>query len=81
MFKMLTVLVSTIAQVFLLKNVRRFCTCKTYSHFFSKNISVYAIFFNESFNDSLINDIVSFKLPSFWFKQYFIHLISHKYIA
>ena len=39
--KILTVLVSTIfnLQVFLLKNVS-----KSYSHFFSKNISVYAIF-------------------------------------
>ena len=40
---MLTVLVSTISnsQVFLLKNVSSFCKCKTYPHFFSKNISIY----------------------------------------
>ena len=61
--KMLTVLVSTISksQVFLLKNVNSFCKCKSYSHlFFSKNISVYAIFNDQSFNDKLTNDIVSF---------------------
>ena len=62
MVKMLTVLVSTIShpQVFLLKNVSSFCKCKSYSHFFSKNISVYAIFNDQSFNDTLTNDIVSF---------------------
>ena len=53
---MLTVLVSTISnsQVFWLKNVKR------YSHFFSKNISIYAIF-NQSFNDTLTNEIVGFE--------------------
>ena len=35
--------------------------CKSYSHFFSKNISVYAIFNDQSFNDTLTNDIVSFE--------------------
>ena len=61
--KMLTVLVSTISniQVLLLKNVSSFCKCKSYSHFFSKNISVYAIFNNQSFNDTLTNDIISFE--------------------
>ena len=29
--------------------------------FFSKNISVYAIFNNQSLNDTLTNDIVSFE--------------------
>ena len=29
--------------------------------FFSKNISVYAIFNDQTFNDTLINDIVSFE--------------------
>ena len=38
-----------------------FCKCKSYSHFFSKNISVYAIFNDESFNDMLTNDILSFE--------------------
>ena len=54
MVKMLTVLVIIISnsQVFLLKS---------YSFFFSKNISVYAIFNNQSFYDALTNDIVSFK--------------------
>ena len=58
--KMLTVLVSKISnsQVFLLKHVSSFCN---YSHFFSKNISVYAIFNDKNFNDMLTNDIVSFK--------------------
>ena len=61
--KMLTVLVSTMSnsQVFLLKkNVSSFCKCKSYSHCFSKNISVYAIFNDQSLNDMLINDFVSF---------------------
>ena len=31
--------------------------------FFSKNISVYAIFDDQNFNDTLINDIVSFEQP------------------
>ena len=34
---------------------------KSYSHFFSKNFSVYAIFNDQSFNDSLTNDIFSFE--------------------
>ena len=38
-----------------------FCKCKSYSHFFSKNISIYAIFNDQSFNDMLTNDIVSFE--------------------
>ena len=48
---MLTALVSTITYswVFLLK--------KCESHFFSKNISIYAIFNYPSLNDSLTNDI------------------------
>ena len=58
---MFTVLVSTISnsQVFLLKKkVSSFCKCKRkrHSHFFSKNIRVYAIFNDQSLND---NDIVS----------------------
>ena len=31
------------------------------SHFFSKNIGIYAIFNDQSFNNSLTNDIVSFE--------------------
>ena len=56
--KMLTVLVSTISnsQVFLLKK-----NVSSISHFFSKNISIFAIFYDQSFNDSLTNDIVSFE--------------------
>ena len=61
--KMLTVLVSTISnsQVFLLKKVSSFCKWKSYSHFFSKNISIYAILNDQSFNDMLTNDIISFE--------------------
>ena len=54
---MLTALVSTISnsQVFLLKK-------KWATHIsFSENISVYAIFSDQSFNDTLTNDIVSFE--------------------
>ena len=34
---------------------------QSYQQFFSKNISVYAIFNDLSFNDTLTNDIVSFE--------------------
>ena len=45
------------------KNVSSFCKykCKSYSHFFSKSISLYAIFMDQSFNDTLTNDIISFE--------------------
>ena len=54
---MLTVLVSEISnsQVFLLKNVSSFCKCS------SKNISVHAIFNDQSFNNTLTKDIVNFE--------------------
>ena len=60
---MLTVLVSRISdsQVFLLKNVGIFCKCKSYLHFFSRNISVYAIFNDQSLNAMLTYGIVSFE--------------------
>ena len=56
---MLTVLVSTISnsQVFLLKK----CEMQKLLTFFSKNISVHAIFNDQSFNDTLTNDIVNFE--------------------
>ena len=38
-----------------------FCKCKSYSHFFSKNISIYAIFNEQSFNNTLTNDTISFE--------------------
>ena len=38
-----------------------FCKCKSYSHFFSKNISIYAIFNDQSFNNTLTYDIISFE--------------------
>ena len=61
--KMLPVLVRKISysQVFLLKNVSSFCKCKSYSHFFSKNISVHAILNDQSFYGTLTNDIVTFE--------------------
>ena len=34
---------------------------KSYSHFFSKNISVFATFNDQCFNNMLTNDIVSFQ--------------------
>ena len=63
MVKMLSVLVSTI------HNSQVFC----YLHFFSKNISVYAIFNDQSFNDTLTNDIVSFEQlgPGYLYMAYF----------
>ena len=49
-----------------------FCKCKSYSHFFSKNISIYAIFDDQIFNDTLTN-IVSFEqlgpVLFFWWKN------------
>ena len=38
-----------------------FCICKSYSHFFQQNIRIYAIFNDQSFNDMLTNDIISFE--------------------
>ena len=61
--KMLTGLVGTISnsQVFLLKKKWvAFANAKA-THIFSKNISVYAIFNDQSFNDTLTNDIISFE--------------------
>ena len=57
MVKILTVLVSTVSnfQLFLLKK------CESYSHFFSKNISISAIFNDQSFDDTLTNGIISFE--------------------
>ena len=62
--KMLIVLVSTSlhvsnSQVFLLIYVNS--ECKSYSQFFSKNICVYAILNDQSFNGTLTNDSVSFE--------------------
>ena len=63
MVKMLTVLVSTVSnsQVVLLKNGSSVCKCKSYSHFFSKNISIYAIFNDQRFNGTLTKSVVSFE--------------------
>ena len=35
--------------------------CKSYSHLFSKNISIYVIINDQSFKDTLTNDIISFE--------------------
>ena len=58
--KMLTVLVSTISNshVFLLKKCEM---QKLLTFFFRKNISIYGIFNDQSFNDTLTNNIVSFE--------------------
>ena len=59
--KMLTVLKNIISnsQVFLLKKKSQMQKLLTF--FFSKNISIYAIFNDQSFKDTLINDVVSFE--------------------
>ena len=61
--KTLTVLINTISnsKVFLLKKCEKLCKCKSYPQFFSKNMSLYAIFKDQSFNDMLTNDTVSFE--------------------
>ena len=38
-----------------------FCKCKSYPHFFSKNISLYAILNDQNFNNTFTKDIVSFE--------------------
>ena len=65
MVKMLTVLVSTLsnAQLFLLKKMCvAFANAKA-THIFQQKYkhTVYAIFNDQSFNDTLTNDIISFK--------------------
>ena len=70
MVQMSTVLVSIISnsQVFLLKIAIAKAT-----HIFSKNISLYAIFNDQSFNDTSTNDIASFEqlTPAFKLACYF----------
>ena len=60
MVKMLTVLVRKISnsQVVLLKKI---CEMQKQLTFFSKNISVYAIFNDQSFNDTLTSAVASFE--------------------
>ena len=38
-----------------------FANAKNYSHFFNNNISIYAICNDQSLNDTLTNDIISFE--------------------
>ena len=68
--KMLTVLRSIISnsQVFLLKKCEK--------HFFSKNISIYAIFNDQTFNYMLTSDIVSFEQlgPDFYYMFQFLNI-------
>ena len=63
MVKMLTVLVSTIpnSHVILLKKCEKLLQMQKLLTFFQQNISIYAIFNDQSFNDTLTNDIVSFE--------------------
>ena len=59
---MLTVQVSTISNshVFLLKKCEKFFANEKATHiFFSKNISVYAIFNDQSFNDALTTTLLA----------------------
>ena len=66
-----------------------FCKCKSYSHFFSKNISVYAIF-DQNVNDMLTNDIVSFEQLGpefflsenslFWVVEFSVYLNRHVFV-
>ena len=49
--------------------------------FFSKNISVYAIFNYQSFNTKLTNDMVSFEQLGplkLWYKMYVIRIVNEK---
>ena len=71
MVKMLIFLVSTIsnAQVFLLKKLEKLLQMQQLLTFFQQNFSIFAIFYDQSFNNSLTNDIVSFEQlgPVFYF--------------
>ena len=58
MVEMLTDLVSIICN---LQVVLPEKSVSSFSHFFSKNISAYAIFDDQSFNNMLTGDIVSFE--------------------
>ena len=53
-----------------------FCKCKSYSHFFSKNISAYAIFNDQSFKDTLINNINSFEQLGPDFRTFTIQVVA-----
>ena len=55
MVKMLIVLVSTIS------NSQIYLPMQKLLKFFSKNISIYAIFNDQSFNNMLTNNIISFE--------------------
>ena len=54
-----------------------FCKCKGYSHFLNKNICLYAIFNNQSFNETLTNDIVSYEQWALITGQTYIHQSHH----
>ena len=63
MVKMFTVLVSTISnsQVYLVKKCEKLLQMQKLLTFFSKNNSIYAIFNDQSFNDTLTNDLSTFE--------------------
>ena len=62
------------SQAFLLKKMSSLC--RSYSHFFCKNISVYAIFNDQSFNNTLADDIVSLNN---WVQIFFLYLHENIY--
>ena len=71
------VLISTIynSQVFLLKKMCvAFAKAKAIHFFSSKNISIYAVFNDQKFNDMLTNNIVSFEQmgPDHYYDTIFI---------
>ena len=48
-------------------------SCKSYSHFYSKNISVLSIFNDQNFNDTLTNDIISFEQLGLMFASVLVY--------
>ena len=59
--------------------------CKSYTHFFKKNISIYAIFNDQSFTDMLTNAMVSFEqlgpdlsFQTKWSRRVCVQWILHK---
>ena len=60
---MLTILESTISnsQIFLLKKCEKRLQMQKLTFFFQQNISICAIFNDQSFNDMLTKDIISFE--------------------
>ena len=59
--KMLTVLVQYLIHIFLLKKCEKLLQMQKLLSFYQQNISVYAIFNDQSFNAMLTNNIISFE--------------------